>query len=127
MNKLLVTVAAAAILASVPAAHAQTPAPPAPPAPQPAAPTARINLTLEQRHIIKELIKDLKVEPTKTSVQPAVGEALPADVTPQPMPDDVGRKVPQIKTHRFLITADQIVIVDPKDNKVAELIELKAN
>ena len=120
MNKLLVTVAAAAILAGVPAAHAQTPAPPAP---QPAAPTARINLTLEQRHIIKELIKDLKVEPTKTSVQPAVGEALPA----QPMPDDVGRKVPQIKTHRFLITADQIVIVDPKDNKVAELIELKAN
>jgi hypothetical protein len=43
------------------------------------------------------------------------------------MPDEVGRKVPQIKTHRFLITADQIVIVDPKDNKVAELIELKAN
>ena len=59
MNKLLVTVAAAAILAGVPAAHAQTPAPPAP---QPAAPTARINLTLEQRHIIKELIKDLKVK-----------------------------------------------------------------
>ena len=124
MNKLLVTVAAAAILAVVPAAHAQTPAPPAP---QQAAPTSRVNLTLEQRHIIKELIKDLKVEPTKTSVQAAVGEALPADVTPQPMPDDVGRKVPQIKTHRFLITADQIVIVDPKDNKVAELIELKAN
>jgi Protein of unknown function (DUF1236) len=124
MNKLLVTVAAAAILAGVPAAHAQTPAPPAP---QPAAPTTRVNLTLEQRHIIKELIKDLKVEPTKTSVQPVVGEALPAEVTPQPMPDDVGRKVPQIKTHRFLITADQIVIVDPKDNKVAELIELKSN
>ncbi len=40
------------------------------------------------------------------------------------MPDDVGRKVPQIKTHRFLITADQIVIVDLTRNKVAELIEL---
>ena len=124
MNKLLVTVAAAAILAGVPAAHAQTPEPPATPR---AVPTARVNLTLEQRHVIKELIKDLKIEPTQTAVQPAVGEALPADVTPQPMPDDVGRKVPQVKAHRFVITADQIIIVDPKDNKVAELIELKAN
>jgi hypothetical protein len=127
MNKLLVTVAAAAILAGVPAAHAQTPVPPEPPTTPRAAPTARVNLTLEQRHVIKELIKDLNVEPTRTPVQPAVGEALPADVTPQPMPNEVGRKVPQIKTHRFLVTADQIIIVDPKDNKVAELIELKAN
>jgi hypothetical protein len=121
MSKLLLTIAAAAMLSMSSAAQAQTPAP------QPPAPAARVNLTLEQRHIIKELIKDLKVEPTKTAVQPAVGEALPADAAPQPMPDEVGRKVPQIKAHRFLITADQIVIVDPKDNKVAELIELKAN
>jgi hypothetical protein len=45
----------------------------------------------------------------------------------QPMPPDVGRKVPQVKAHLFLVTADEIVIVDPKDNKVAELIELRAN
>ncbi len=121
MSKLLVSIAAAAILSVVPAAHAQTPPQ------QELAPAARVNLTLEQRHVIKELIKDLKIEPTKTSVQPSVGDALPPDVTLQPMPNEIGRKVPQIKAHRFLITADQIVIVDPKDNKVAELIELKAN
>jgi Protein of unknown function (DUF1236) len=127
MSKLLVTIATLAMLAGIPAAHAQTPAPSEPPATPRAAPTARVNLTLEQRHVIKELIKDLNVEPTRTPVQAAVGEALPADVTPQPIPNEVGRKVPQIKTHRFLVTADQIIIVDPKDNKVAELIELKAN
>ena len=121
MSRLLVTVAAAAILSVSSAAHAQTPQQ------QELAQAPGVNLTLEQRHVIKELIKDLKIEPTKTAVQPAVGDVLPAGVTPQPMPDDVGRKVPQVKAHRFVITADQIIIVDPKDNKVAELIELKAN
>ena len=41
------------------------------------------------------------------------------------MPDEVSRKVPQIKTHRFVYTADRILIVDPKDNRVAEVVELK--
>ncbi len=121
MTRLLVRIAAAALLSVALAAHAQTPQQ------QELAPAARVNLTLEQRHIIKELIKDLKIEPTKTSVQPSVGDALPQDVSLLPMPSEIGRKVPQIKAHRFLVTADQIVIVDPKDNKVTELIDLKAN
>jgi len=41
------------------------------------------------------------------------------------MPSDIGRKVPQIRAHRFMYTAESILIVDPKDNKVAEVIELK--
>jgi hypothetical protein len=121
MIKALVRIAAAAMVLAAAAAHAQTPPT------QPPAPTARVNLTLEQRHVIRELIKDVKVEPTKIAVQPAVGEALPQEVTPQPIPEEIGRKVPQIKTHRFVLTADQVVIVDPKDNKVAELVELKAD
>jgi hypothetical protein len=40
------------------------------------------------------------------------------------MPSDVGQKVPQVKAHRFFLTAQQIVIVDPKDNKVADVIKL---
>jgi len=43
----------------------------------------------------------------------------------RPVPEEVGRKVPQIKTHRFVYTADRILIVDPKDNRVADVIELK--
>jgi hypothetical protein len=40
------------------------------------------------------------------------------------MPTDVAAKVPQVKTHRFFIAGEQIVIVDPKDNKVADVIKL---
>ncbi|HEY6381433.1 MAG TPA: DUF1236 domain-containing protein [Pseudolabrys sp.] len=121
MTKFLVNIVASVILSATFAANAQTPSQ------QEFAPAARVNLTLEQRHIIRELIKDLKIEPTKTSTQPSVGDPLPQDVTLRSMPNEIGRKVPQIRAHRFVITPDQIVIVDPKDNRVAELIDLEAN
>jgi hypothetical protein len=117
MAKLLVSIAAAAIVLVASAARAQTPP----------GTTARVNLTLEQTHVIRELIKELKIEPAKTASQPSVGDVLPKDVTLRPMPSEIGQKVPQIKAHSFLVTEKQIVIVDPKDNQVAELIDLKAN
>jgi uncharacterized protein DUF1236 len=81
---------------------------------------------LEQRHVIKELIKDMKIEPAESTAR-SVGDNLPQDAALRPVPGDISRKVPQIKTHRFLYTADRILIVDPKDNRVAEVIELKAD
>jgi Protein of unknown function (DUF1236) len=121
MAKLLVVLAAVVMVSLAAAVPAQTPPQ------QEVATTPRVNITLEQRHIIKELIKELKIAPAKTSFQPSVGAAIPQDLTPQSMPSEIGQKVPQIKTHTFVVTEQQIVIVDPKDNRVAELIDLKTD
>jgi hypothetical protein len=86
------------------------------------APAPKLNLTLEQRHTIKEFVKDMKAD--AADVQAAIGEPIPPGVSPRPMPSDVSQKVPQVKSHRFFLTAQQIVIVDPKDNKVADVIKL---
>jgi Protein of unknown function (DUF1236) len=103
------------------AARAQI-APQQTPSPDVLAPAPKLNLTLEQRHSIKEFIKDMKAD--AADVQAAIGEPVPPGINPRPMPSDVGQKVPQVKTHRFFLTAQQIVIVDPKDNKVADVIKL---
>lgn len=103
------------------AARAQI-APQQTPSPDVLAPAPKLNLTLEQRHTIKEFIKDMKAD--AADVQAAIGEPVPPGINPRPMPSDVGQKVPQVKTHRFFLTAQQIVIVDPKDNKVADVIKL---
>ena len=104
--------------------HAQTP--PATPPQQELAPTnPKLNLTLEQRHTIKEIVKDAKTDATPASVQAAVGEPIPQGVSPQPMPTAVGQKVPQVKAHSYFLTAEQVVIVDPKNNKVVEVIKLQ--
>jgi hypothetical protein len=102
-------------------AHAQI-APQQGPSQDVLAPTPKLNLTLEQRHTIKEFVKDMKAD--AADVQAAIGEPIPPGINPRPMPSDVGQKVPQVKSHRFFLTAQQIVIVDPKDNKVADVIKL---
>jgi hypothetical protein len=90
-------------------------------------PAETVNLTMEQRHIIKEIIlKDLKVvEPTDQAakVPTGIGETVPAGIPLQPMPVEVSAKVPQLKAHSFLVKNDKVVVIDPKDNKVAALIE----
>lgn len=98
--------------------HAQVPAQ------EPAVVTPKLNLTLEQRHVIKEFIKDVKNEQTGPAVQPAIGDTVPQNVSLQPMPAEVGQKVPQVKTHDFFVAGGQIFIVDPKDKKVADVIKL---
>ena len=86
-----------------------------------------VNLTMEQRHIIKEIIiKDMKItEPPDQAakVPTEVGQAVPAGIPLQPMPVEVAAKVPQLKAHSFLVKNDKVIIVDPKDNKIAALIE----
>lgn len=106
-----------AVTVSAIPAHAQTPNPGVP------ASTRTVNLTLEQRHVIRELVRELKVDPTPEAVKVQAGDDVPGKVALQPIPSLIGQKVPQIKAHRFFVTQQQIVIVDPQDPKVVEVIE----
>ena len=89
-------------------------------------PAETVSLTMEQRHIIKEIIvKDMKIAAPQDQAKlpTAVGETVPAGIPLQPMPVEVTAKVPQLKAHSFLVKNDKVVVIDPKDNKVAALIE----
>jgi hypothetical protein len=112
----------AAVLTLVLPVDAQVPT--SPPA---AMPSETVNLTMEQRHVIKEIIlKDLKITEPKDQadkVPTTVGDKVPAGIPLQPMPVEVSAKIPQIKSHSFFVKDDKVVIVDPKDNKVAALVE----
>ena len=89
--------------------------------PIPPAPTVR--LTLEQTHTIKEIIlKDYKF-PKVADAAFKVGDKAPANVELESFPELVGEKVSAIKSHKFFISGAKIVIIDVKDNTVAEVIE----
>jgi len=82
-----------------------------------------VNLTLEQRHVIRELVKELKVEPAKEDLKLAPGDEIPGKVALQPVPPLIGQKVPSIRSHRLYVTQSRILIVDPQDQKVVDVIE----
>jgi hypothetical protein len=89
----------------------------------PLAATPTVNLTVEQRHVVKELIKDLKVEKATGDVQLKVGGTVPSTVQQHPFPAEVSQKVPQIRNHAFFLKDDRVVIVSPRDNTIADVIE----
>jgi hypothetical protein len=111
---------AAAVVLVCPIAVAQVPSN----APTPR-PTQRINLTVEQRHVIKEIIlNDLKFkEAAQANAPGAIGETVPSGVVLHPIPVEVSAKVPQVRTHSFFVKDDHVFVVDPKDNKVADVVK----
>ena len=93
-------------------------------APLPSAAGETVNLTMEQRHIIKEIVvKEMKAAQQSVNVAPKPGEAAPEGVVLQPVPVEVSSKVPQVRTHSYFVKDDAVVIVDPKDHKIAAVIE----
>ncbi len=114
LHRPLALVFAAALLGSAPAL-AQTPS-------EPAVVQPKVNLTLEQEHVIKELIKDLKVTPAPANTATDVGATVPSAVKLTPMPPEVAEKVPQIKSHLFFVADGKVVIVDPKENKIVDAL-----
>src|SRR5689334_20076313 len=95
----LVGVTAAVLLLVLPV-EAQVPSPSAPVV----QPQETVKLTMEQKHIIKEIIiKDMKTESQDQAakVPTKIGETVPAGIPLQPIPVEVSAKVPQIKTHSF--------------------------
>src|SRR4051812_25091401 len=100
-----VGITAAILMLALPV-EAQVPAPA--PATAPAVkPAETVNLTMEQKHVIKEIIlKDLKVaapQDQAAKVPTKVGDTVPSGIPLQPMPVEVSAKIPQIKSHSFLV------------------------
>ena len=84
---------------------------------------ATVRVTAEDAHIIKEIVlKDMQF-PKVAAGDYKIGEPAPANAELQTFPAQIGAKVSSIKSHRFFVTGQKIVVVDPKDNKIAEIIE----
>jgi len=113
MNKLLFPLALVGFLFVSAEVRTQTPLPPSP----------TVKLTAEQDHIIKEIVlKDFNF-PKAAAAEYKVGDAAPGNVELQSFPEPVASKVSPVKSHKFFVSGDKIVVVDPKDNKIADVID----
>jgi CO/xanthine dehydrogenase Mo-binding subunit len=114
---------AAALLVAGPLAMSQT-SPQQVPTDQTAPGSTRtVNLTAEQNHVIKEIVlKDMKVDKASGNLDLTVGSAVPSSVATHAFPPEISNKIPQVKSHKFFVKDDQVVVVDPKDNKITEVI-----
>jgi hypothetical protein len=82
-----------------------------------------INLTEENRYLIRELVlKDPKV-PRESGARAVIGDPAPPGIATQPFPDEVTGKVPALRSHRFFVADGAVVVVDANSNKVADIVK----
>jgi hypothetical protein len=110
-------VSATGLLLSV--AIAQTP-----PQDKDVIPPRSINLTAEQSYIIKEIVlTETRAEQAPPNDEIKIGNKVADDVKLLAFPKLVAEKVPQVKSYKFFVTQNQVVVVSPQDNVVADIIK----
>jgi hypothetical protein len=93
-----------------------------PPAIAPAPRT--LNLTAEQEHVIKEIIlKDVNVPKAKPDAPETIGDTVPENIDLYPFPPEITEKVSQVKSHKFFVKGDTIILVSPTDRRIADVIK----
>ena len=130
MKRILTIVSLATVLVAG-GAIAQSPiAPtqslPAQTAPQEAPiPQRSIKLTAEQSYIIKEnLIPGGKAATTGSAEgKLEIGGKAPSGAALQDFPQIVNEKVSTVRNYKFMIGNNEVVIVDPKDNTIADILK----
>jgi len=87
-----------------------------------------INLTAEQRFIIKEIVlKDLNLPKVRSDAPETIGDRVPDNIELHAMPSELAQRVPQAKSHTFFVKDDAIVLVSPSDRRVCRCDHKLAN
>ena len=82
----------------------------------------RLNLTQQQKQAVNRGLSDQPSQNAAADLQIRVGEPLPSSITPHVMPKSVTEPVPETKWYQFAKLPDRVLMVDPKDRSIAEII-----
>jgi hypothetical protein len=131
--KRAITIVAVATALLAGSALAQSPTPPAGQNDKREAPIPNrsIKLTAEQGYIIKENVIPGGAENANkgggttgsANGKFEIGGKVPASAELKDFPELVQQKVPAVKTYKYMISDNQVVIVDTKDNTIADILK----
>lgn len=83
-----------------------------------------VNLTEENRHVIREIVlKDSKVSPETSTARPQIGDIVPTSVTTYDFPEEISSKIAALKAYRYFIKDDAVIIVDASESKIADVVK----
>jgi hypothetical protein len=111
-----IAVAVAMLLAGVTAASAATMS-------NPAKASDMLNLTsTQQKTAWQDLTTPMLSQNAPSGFSAIVGATVPKSVTTAPVPPKAASDVPALKPYDFAMVQKKLVIVNPSDHKIAEVI-----
>ena len=85
--------------------------------------SAKIQLAPEQRRKIRETVIKEQAAPRCSDVPLTVGGEVPRSLQLQPLPQDIVRDVPELRSYNFCLKNNQVVLIDPTEYRIVEVIE----
>jgi hypothetical protein len=84
----------------------------------------RLNLTPQQKQAVNRGLNGEPSQNAAADLQMRVGGPLPSSITPHVMPRSVTEPVPETKWYEFAKLPDRVLMVDPTDRSIAEIIPI---
>jgi hypothetical protein len=82
-----------------------------------------LKLTAAQKQTIYSSISNQKQKETAPpSFHAAVGAVVPGSVELQSLPKTIVELIPELKDYQYAMVANQVLLVDPKNKQVVEII-----
>ncbi len=85
--------------------------------------SSKLQLAPEKRLIIKEIVLKERQMPRCEDVRLSVGEELPRTIEVRTFSDEIVREVPEIRSYRFCVKESEVVLVDPNEYRIVEVID----
>jgi len=82
--------------------------------------TEPLQLTPVQRRTIYRTIVHERVSPARPTVDYRVGTRVPENVQLYAVPQDVAVEVPAIRSYKYMVVNDRVVLIDPATSEVVE-------
>jgi hypothetical protein len=76
----------------------------------------------QQKSIWNDVSTHAKNESTPAGFNAAVGTEVPKNLSTHPMPRQAARDVPSAKPYRYAMAQDKVLIVNPSDHKIADVV-----
>jgi hypothetical protein len=84
----------------------------------------KLMLSAQQKQAVEQALKSESPQSSAAGAEAEVGTSLPSSLTPLRMPNAVVQQVPEAKNYRFVKLANRVLMVDPVDRTIAEIIPL---
>jgi hypothetical protein len=76
----------------------------------------------QQKQVWKDLSRHAANQTAPSGFNATVGAAIPSGISLYPLPRQAARDVPAVKPYRYAMTQDKVLIVNPSDKKIADVV-----
>ena len=85
--------------------------------------SSRLQLAPEKRRVIRDIVIKEQSIPRCQEIGLSVGAEVSRTIRLNPFPEEVVREVPEMRSYRFCVKDNDVVLVDPNEHRIVEVID----